>query len=391
MFENVLHQPRVVEQLRQEILAKELPASLLFYGPSVSAKLTTALETARGLSCRCDGSWTCTCEACRTHRTLDYPWLVLTGPKNLLPEIEAGAGLLELSQTDARRYFLLRAIKKLLKRFDPLLWEGDEPKLKGTAGPLGALQDDLEVLYPGQELPTGAELKTYLDRLRDASRSLAGALSSSGVPISQVRRLSAWARTTTSGAPKFILIENADRMLEGARNALLKILEEPPAGTWFFLLTSQKGAMIPTVLSRLRAFAFVQRIAEQEEQILQGLFQSPPGSWSGLSEYFQTFETQKKGLYDELAKTFFEGLAHPFYPLDEYNKFWADAENLVLFLEALIHRLDTVFPHSLALRERLFRLFQDARYRRETYNLSASLLMETLFYKSRMALSQDRP
>jgi DNA polymerase III delta prime subunit len=383
VFDNLLHQSRAAEQLTREVLQKTLPASLLFHGPAYSAKLTAALETARGLSCLADGAWACPCEHCKAHRTFDYPWLLLAGPKNLIPEIEAGAGLLERHRTDPRRFFLLRSVKKLLKRFDPVLWEGEETKLKGTAGPLASLQEDLEALYPGLDLPPEEELKALLDRIRESSRTLANALPSGGVPIHQVRKISAWVRTTTTGAPKFVVLENADRMQEGSRNALLKILEEPPANTYFILLTSQKGAMIPTVLSRLRQFGFAARTPEQEQAILAGLFQAEPGTWGGLADYFQAFENQKKGLYDDLAQAFVEGLSFPVFPLDGYGKFWAEENNFALFLEALAHRLQAEGARPLAQREKLFQLLQDMKTRRETYNLGPALLVETLFYKAR--------
>ena len=387
MFENLLFQERLVGQLSREVSNKTLPASVLYHGPAYSAKLTAALETARGLSCLADGAWTCPCEHCKTHRTLDYSWLVLTGPKNQLPEIEAGAGLLERHRTEPRRFFLLRAVKKLIKRFDPMLWDGEEAKLKGTSGALASLQDDLEALYPPAALPSGPELEPLLTRIREASRTLANALPAGGLPIHQVRKISSWARTTTSGAPKFVILENADKMQDGSRNALLKILEEPPANTWFFLLTSQKGAMLPTVLSRLRAFAFAARSPEQEQTILANLFQAEPGAWGGLGDYFQAFENQKKGLYDDLAATFLEGLAQPVFPLDGYSKFWAEENNFSLFLEALAARMREEPPEgrSLAVREKLFRLMQDVKTRRDTYNLGPALLIETLFYRSRLA------
>ena len=388
MFENVLFQERVVEQLSREVAQKTLPASVLFYGPSYSAKLTAALETARGLSCQADGAWGCLCDHCRTHRTLDYPWLLLTGPKNFMLEIEAGLGLLERHRTEPRRFFFLRAVKKLVRRFDQVLWEGEETRLKGTQGPLGSLQEDLEALYPPNPLPAAEELTPLLERIRESCKALSHALPAGGVPIHQVRKFSSWARTTTTGAPKFIVLENADRMQEGPRNALLKILEEPPAHTWFFLLTSQKGAMIPTVLSRLRAFSFAGRTPDQEQKILSSLFQAEPGAWSGLSDYFQAFENQKKGLYDELAKTFLEALATPVYPLDSYGKFWSEENNFVLFLDALVQRLRNKAPEvpGLGSQEKVFRLLQETKTRRETYNLGASLLVETLFYKTRKVL-----
>ena len=372
-----------MSNLSREVAQRTLPASLLFHGPHYSAKLTTALETSRGLSCAKSGDWNCTCDHCRNHRTLDYPWLMILGQKNLLAEIEIGASLLEHHRTDPRRFFLLRAVKKLLKRFDPILWEGDEAKLKGTSGPLSSLQDDLEVLYPAQKLPEEKGLISLLERISSASKALSDALPSTGIPIHQIRKASAWARTTTSGAPKFVLLENADKMAESPRNALLKILEEPPSNTWFFLLTSQKGAILPTLLSRLRAFSFAQRSTEEQQSILGTLFHSTPGSYVGLADYFQASETHKKGLYDELASQFLEALGQPIYPLEAYGKFWSEEDNFRVFLEALVAQADARL--DLTAQERFFELLTDVRGRRDTYNLGPALLIETLFYRARAA------
>ncbi|MDB5477959.1 MAG: polymerase subunit delta [Alphaproteobacteria bacterium] len=51
-------------------------------------------------------------------------------------------------------------------------------------------------------------------------------------------------------APRFILINPADGMNNNTQNALLKLLEEPPAKTHFLLLTTQIGALLPTIRSR---------------------------------------------------------------------------------------------------------------------------------------------
>jgi DNA polymerase-3 subunit delta' len=54
----------------------------------------------------------------------------------------------------------------------------------------------------------------------------------------------------TDDAPRFILINPADGMNPQTQNALLKMLEEPPANTHFILLTSQIGSLLPTIRSR---------------------------------------------------------------------------------------------------------------------------------------------
>ena len=46
-----------------------------------------------------------------------------------------------------------------------------------------------------------------------------------------------------------LIIENADKMQEGSRNAMLKILEEPPEHVVFILATTELHKIPATVLS----------------------------------------------------------------------------------------------------------------------------------------------
>ena len=49
---------------------------------------------------------------------------------------------------------------------------------------------------------------------------------------------------------KAYIIRNSDRMTVQAQNSILKLLEEPPQGVYFFLLTENSSALLPTVRSR---------------------------------------------------------------------------------------------------------------------------------------------
>ncbi len=49
---------------------------------------------------------------------------------------------------------------------------------------------------------------------------------------------------------KIYLLRDAERMTVQAQNALLKLFEEPPAGVYFFLMTAEPTALLPTVRSR---------------------------------------------------------------------------------------------------------------------------------------------
>ena len=49
---------------------------------------------------------------------------------------------------------------------------------------------------------------------------------------------------------KIIYIKDADKLNINASNAILKILEEPPAGSKFILTTSKISSLLPTIISR---------------------------------------------------------------------------------------------------------------------------------------------
>jgi DNA polymerase-3 subunit delta' len=59
-----------------------------------------------------------------------------------------------------------------------------------------------------------------------------------------------------SGESRIIIIDPADLMTEDASSAILKTLEEPPAGTHFILITSRVFSLPPTILSRCQKVRF---------------------------------------------------------------------------------------------------------------------------------------
>lgn len=69
-------------------------------------------------------------------------------------------------------------------------------------------------------------------------------------PIFDFLRLS-----VIDGGYRAIVIDGADRMNRNAQNTILKLLEEPPAKTFFFLLVEQPGLVLPTIRSRCMSYA----------------------------------------------------------------------------------------------------------------------------------------
>jgi DNA polymerase-3 subunit delta' len=68
-----------------------------------------------------------------------------------------------------------------------------------------------------------------------------------------------------SGGYQVIIFDEAEFLNEEAGNALLKIIEEPPAKTIIFLLTSNEQALLPTIRSRTQVVHFLS-VPEQEIQ-----------------------------------------------------------------------------------------------------------------------------
>ena len=60
----------------------------------------------------------------------------------------------------------------------------------------------------------------------------------------------------TRGSRRAIIIYPADDLEKSAATALLKILEEPPAGTFVLLVTHRPARLLPTIRSRCRTLRF---------------------------------------------------------------------------------------------------------------------------------------
>ena len=69
---------------------------------------------------------------------------------------------------------------------------------------------------------------------------------------------------------KILIIDDADKMNANAQNALLKVLEEPPAYATLRLIVSHKERIIKTILSRVTEIVFNPLNREELEQIVSG-------------------------------------------------------------------------------------------------------------------------
>jgi DNA polymerase-3 subunit delta' len=89
------------------------------------------------------------------------------------------------------------------------------------------------------------------------------------ITIDQIRSLQPMFATTPALGPRRVVIIDAIDDLERAgANALLKNLEEPPAGTIFLLVSHAPGRLLPTIRSRCRQLRFGGLSGEEMRRVL---------------------------------------------------------------------------------------------------------------------------
>jgi DNA polymerase-3 subunit delta' len=77
------------------------------------------------------------------------------------------------------------------------------------------------------------------------------------ISVDQIRGLGEFMGMTAALSPwRVAVIDTIDDLESSGANALLKILEEPPANTLFFLVTHAPGRLLPTIRSRCRRLDF---------------------------------------------------------------------------------------------------------------------------------------
>ena len=73
------------------------------------------------------------------------------------------------------------------------------------------------------------------------------------ITVDEVRRVKGlFQMSATDGGRRVVIVDSADEMNPNAANALLKLLEEPPANAVLLLISHQPSRLLPTIRSRCR-------------------------------------------------------------------------------------------------------------------------------------------
>jgi DNA polymerase III delta prime subunit len=403
MFENVLAQERVVADLSRMIIEKKIPTSMLFEGPHYTGKLTTALEFARSVTCahgRAD--WNCTCFPCRQHRLLVHPDTKLLGHRDFMEEIVAASDVLRRTGSLAARYLFVRSVRKVLRRFDPELWDESDKRWKSAGAPIEELNELLDAFVPDEESTASPVEEKTIKQVEALAGKIVEFVPKENIPVEQIRRLAQWAHRTTGQNAKVVILTDADRMGDSSKNALLKLLEEPPRDTYCILLTTARDSILPTIRSRLRPFRFRDRGPAETRVVLERIFRETGSDYQTLRDYFLAWHISPDLVRNEgtaFLQAVLSGDRSGFFTDNRDLKLLAD-DRLVFhaFLVELTNAAERTFRAALTgaegdrrvdavvTLERWNAIIREAFERVERINVNPAVTIETLYYRMRDAV-----
>lgn len=105
------------------------------------------------------------------------------------------------------------------------------------------------------------------------------------IRVDEVRRLrDFFGLSAAEGGRRVVIVDAADEMNPNAANAILKLLEEPPAGALLLLVAHRPGALLPTIRSRCRVLRLNPLGAEDLALALTPALGAPPDRPEALAE-----------------------------------------------------------------------------------------------------------
>jgi DNA polymerase-3 subunit delta' len=139
------------------------------------------------------------------------------------------------------------------------------------------------------------------------------------IGVEESRELKGFFQMSASdGGRRVVIVDSADEMTPSAANALLKLLEEPPARATLFLVSHQPARLLPTIRSRCRELRLSPLAPEAmaEALALAGIETDRPGALAELSggsvgEAIRLSNLDGLALYEALTGLFAPRLDRP--------------------------------------------------------------------------------
>ncbi len=151
---------------------------------------------------------------------------------------------------------------------------------------------------------------------RGLYKSVLGGSEASGIGIEQVRRivLSRVGYAPHEGRALVCVVRGADELTASAANALLKTLEEPPARTFFILVTSRPSRLLDTIRSRTLPVRFGALPESVVAELLSARGLDPKLAVlanGSMEQALALADTEALGERDAFASALLEGLEAP--------------------------------------------------------------------------------
>lgn len=118
------------------------------------------------------------------------------------------------------------------------------------------------------------------------------------IKVDQIRDLiMRLSKTSMEDDGQVVIIEEAEKMTNGAANALLKLLEEPEEKTILLLLTAAKNRILPTIISRCQEIKF--KPLSQQECCFQLLEKNIPHQAAQILSYITQDIQEAQDFYED--------------------------------------------------------------------------------------------
>ncbi len=388
MFESLeSFQPSLTEQLRSQIRNGTFSQVNLFGGPRYSLRMSFALEAARVLSCTSDGLAHCSCESCRKFATLSDPNVLVISQRDHASMIHTQLEAFIRLYNDFSKTQLIRSIRILLLQYHPSFSPATSTQTS-LYDAASAVNELLIALAQSGDL-TVKEAKKYADEIRSSLKSLLAAnRKNTTITIAQVRAVDEWVNRTSMGSNKrFIILEAMEQTNVSARNSLLKILEEPPKDTYFFLLSEFPNRIMSTILSRVRRYVFPPLDKQQVMSYLRPYYLHDK-DYESLEQFYLEgggMDLQKNRqiadlLYSSIQSRRYLNLADMNLLLSDVD----DADRYEYVLRALLDKFTLALQDGSIAADpayRLSSLVNQGFSEGKLYNQNGRLMLEALYYR----------
>jgi hypothetical protein len=196
-------QQHIKDVFAPAIISKKVGHAYLFSGMTGSGKFAAAVDIALALLCEAPDSQPCLfCPSCQKVLNYSHPDFHIVMPVSF-PKAAKDDGD-DLSKEEAWE-FIYSSVKERLK--------------------------DLYAIQEYEKKPN--------------------------IPVDWIREINhAILRGPVEGATNVVIFDGVETLSAASANSMLKVLEEPPAGTVMLLLTDRIGAVLPTLVSRCQILRF---------------------------------------------------------------------------------------------------------------------------------------